>query len=225
MDGSALDILPLNDIMLPSDEVNRARSALQRSAARPNHFPSHAPFMDISPSLKDWTVQTHFFPAASPRACPESSYSAHEGVTCIYRRLIRSFSPHDANARENAVRTGKQFMELSQGIQRQADRDWISQDKPNLFIAVNRYFRKRAVDTVKEHDHPITLVLAHANGMHKEVKPSFTSSAARSHSLDPDSNIFRLVDLGACHSSAPTVQSPGIQGARDLVHRCCGTRG
>lgn len=151
-------------------ELRSALLSLRSASRRSSLFPSESPFKDLSPELDDWSVQTHLFPAASPRSSPDSILSNDGSLDCIYRRLISSFSSNDRIPSSLADRTAKRFVELSKCAERfqvQTESATTTHlNPPTLFIAVNHYFRKRRRSLIKD---PLTLVLAHANGMHKEV--------------------------------------------------------
>ncbi|KAI9605492.1 hypothetical protein KEM48_002110 [Puccinia striiformis f. sp. tritici PST-130] len=119
------------------------------------------PFDDICPDprLACWNRSIHVFPAAYPRSVTGSA--VREAVLPTYpHSQDRVTIAHDIRDR-NAKATKRR--ELGQAI-----------DEPQLFIAAARYFNtseSEKPETIRtgDEEEPITFILTHANGFHKET--------------------------------------------------------
>ncbi|CAH7689061.1 Alpha/beta hydrolase family-domain-containing protein [Phakopsora pachyrhizi] len=131
------------------------------------------PFRDISLSkdLVGWRLSTHIFPAAYPRSI-RGSASASSSSSSSRPLRVRSFekSVEAANGASAARKLRKEISEA------QRTQPGVKVEEPQLFVCLNRYYRKEGVrgdrPTGKndEGQHPtLTLLLAHANGFHKET--------------------------------------------------------
>lgn len=120
------------------------------------------PFTDISSDtrLACWTRSTHVFPAAFPRSI--SGSAVHQAVLPTYlRSLDRVAIARDIRARNMA---GEMRTEVDKTV-----------NEPQLFMTAARYVNPafESDATGKHHSSdgeiPITLILTHANGFHKET--------------------------------------------------------
>jgi hypothetical protein len=124
--------------------------------------PANRPFQDISSDLRlaSWARSIHVFPAAYPRSI--SGSAVHEAVLPTYPRSQDPVKiAHDIRNRN--VNAKKR---IGSGT---------AVDEPQLFIAAARYYNHSQSGEAQNNDvgdgeAPITFVLTHANGFHKEVK-------------------------------------------------------
>ncbi|OAV99340.1 hypothetical protein PTTG_04581 [Puccinia triticina 1-1 BBBD Race 1] len=125
--------------------------------------PAIQPFKDISTDhrLTCWTRSIHVFPAAYPRSIVGSA--VHEAVLPTYLRSQDAGTiAHDIRAR-NVHAERRIESELG-----------AVDNEPQLFIAAARYFNHSESVKTRENqatngEEPITLILTHANGFHKET--------------------------------------------------------
>ncbi|EFP83706.2 uncharacterized protein PGTG_09419 [Puccinia graminis f. sp. tritici CRL 75-36-700-3] len=123
--------------------------------------PANQPFQDISSDLRlaSWTRSIHVFPAAYPRSI--SGSAVHEAVLPKYPRSQDPVAiAHDIR---NRNLNAEKRIESGTAI-----------DEPQLFIAAARYYNhsqsgEDQKNNVNEGEAPITFVLTHANGFHKET--------------------------------------------------------
>jgi hypothetical protein len=120
------------------------------------------PFKDIIPDtrLDCWTRTTHVYPGAYPRSRDGSSVD--NAVLPTYPKSL------------NVEDVSKDIRNRNVTAQMRVEGGQV--DEPQLFIAVARYFVESDSGESKffsaDEDDPITLILVHANGLHKEVRNS-----------------------------------------------------
>ncbi|KAH9472047.1 hypothetical protein MJO28_002093 [Puccinia striiformis f. sp. tritici] len=121
--------------------------------------PSQRPFRDIIPDarLDCWNRSTHVYPAAYPRSL--SGSSVYEPVIPTYPKTRSAKAIVDEIRNQNS------------NAQRRLEGSHV--DEPQLFIAVARYFITTELeeneDVSIDGDRPVTWILLHANGLHKET--------------------------------------------------------
>ncbi|PLW09041.1 hypothetical protein PCANC_21618 [Puccinia coronata f. sp. avenae] len=151
---SILSLIPLAPIV----QAAPSAEALAQIQILPNQ-----PFIDISSDtrLASWTRSIHVFPAAFPRSI--SGSAVHQAVLPTYPRSLDHMSiAKDLRARLSAAEVTTEM-------------DYKNVDEPQLFIAAARYVNPALeFDATGKHhssdaEKPITLILAHANGFHKET--------------------------------------------------------
>ncbi|KAG0140140.1 hypothetical protein CROQUDRAFT_674802 [Cronartium quercuum f. sp. fusiforme G11] len=115
------------------------------------------PFADlVGHALDQWTVSNHIFPAAYPRSMRGSALSP--GIHPQPNHL-------DSTDR---MEIAKRILAANSDTSRVDDSTDMTQiDECQLFISVNRYYRK-AGSSSNAHN-GITLIFSHANGLHKET--------------------------------------------------------
>ncbi|KAA1088914.1 hypothetical protein PGT21_012790 [Puccinia graminis f. sp. tritici] len=121
--------------------------------------PLRKPFKDIIPDtrLDGWTRTIHVYPAAYPRSRDGSS--VHNAVLPTYPKSL------------NVEEISKDIRNRNVTAQMRVEGSQV--DEPQLFIAVARYFVEsdsgESKNVSADEDDPITLILVHANGLHKET--------------------------------------------------------
>ncbi|OAV99345.1 hypothetical protein PTTG_04579 [Puccinia triticina 1-1 BBBD Race 1] len=122
--------------------------------------PANQPFIDISsdPKLACWTRSIHVFPAAYPRSIAGSA---------VYEAV-----PPTNPRSQDAARIAEDIRARNVNAERRVETELgAATNEPQLFIAAARYFNhsvKTRQNNVSDGE-PITLVLSHANGFHKET--------------------------------------------------------
>lgn len=149
-----LSLLPLQSPI----RAEPSRSALERIP--PGVV--ERPFDDISSDVRlaQWSRSSHVFPAAYPRSIVGSS---------VPEAVPPSFpSSYDALAIADEIHTGN--------LRARKRLEDSVVEEPQLFVSVARYFLDSESDARNSMHHhptsrfePITLILAHANGFHKET--------------------------------------------------------
>lgn len=142
--------------------LRRAPEQSSRSVDAPLSLPDRAhardPFSDLG--LPDgWKVTTHAFPAAYPRSAVGSACSSVPQDDGGRPRL----------SKEEAQAAGLDVLKANTTAERRERPSSSTPDEPQLWIAVNRYVRKTTLQT--RSTEPFTLILSHANGLHKEASP------------------------------------------------------
>lgn len=133
---------------------------------RPEAFPCDDPFkgVDTPSPISGWHASTHIHPAAWPRS------------------RLRSVQPivKDAHFEPSHLQFGKtrdkaKFADETEQLFKLQEQDgWVDVKNPDsfkdqqvLWIAVNRYTRNQPIQRKSEPG--LTLLFAHATGLHKEV--------------------------------------------------------
>ena len=142
---------------------------------RPHFMPAEAPFgAAFTRDYGAWSVETYQFPAASPRsyahstrtrASPEKLYDMGESSKNGGR-----LSKDDLESVRNAIVQDRMdsVKDLRKG---NASPQIASAEEEQLWLTANRYFPANpSASFFPSSVEPITLVFAHANGFHKEVR-------------------------------------------------------
>ncbi|MBW0533050.1 hypothetical protein O181_072765, partial [Austropuccinia psidii MF-1] len=170
-------------------------------------FANDKPFEDIfqHQSLTCWNRSNHIFPAAFPR-----TWSGSTSNPQLSASLSNLSDPKDIA-----------FELHAQNLSAQLVIDPLNAKQPQLFISVARYYRKPQFITPLHH--PLTLLLTHANGLHKETwEPTLAhllSSSAGQNILEVWS--FDVVN----HGQSATINRSHLgtvfdwsDNARDILH-------
>lgn len=104
---------------------------------------------------QDWIVTQHYYPAAYPRSRVDCSTS---------QRPLKSYSL--TPQRKDAAQVAKELSDMEHTQNTAAHSRATDLQSPPLFIAVNRYTPRKPLK-----GKGLTLLLEHANGLHKEVIP------------------------------------------------------
>ncbi|EGG02428.1 uncharacterized protein MELLADRAFT_110173 [Melampsora larici-populina 98AG31] len=149
---------------------------------RPITCSNRSPFQDlVGTKLNQWSLSNHIFPAAYPRTLKGSSLPNQPNLSST--KLIRS---EDRNQMAHMVYEANR---TSPRLNHTMKVDQV--DEQQLYVSVNRYFR--TISTSSTHSNQgLTLILSHANGLHKETWEPMLSYLLQSPQSDLIHEIWSL---------------------------------
>ncbi|KAF8336444.1 uncharacterized protein EI90DRAFT_175493 [Cantharellus anzutake] len=169
----------------PDERPRHTSIATRDASAIPQFSPSIPPVLPPLPSpprdpdfLTGYTVTTHLVPAASPResifqerrhagdfpsispVIPSEKVKTKQDRAEWSKRMVEALNRKRTGITEAMIRAESTWSPL----------DYTEEDAgPLLWNAINRYARFQEQRDTR--DVGLTVVIAHANGMHKEVNP------------------------------------------------------
>ncbi|KAH9814654.1 hypothetical protein DFH28DRAFT_894230 [Melampsora americana] len=177
--------------LLPLSQSNQSRIPSRLTSAlnkRPVNCPNESPFKDLiieTQSNDQWNLSNHLFPAAYPRTIKGSALSKKSN-----QDSFNSLSQNPSNDRSEMAKRVYEANRDSQRLDQTLQSDQI--DERQLYISVNRYHRNPSTSFHSQHHHGLTLILSHANGLHKETWEPMLSFLLHSPESDLIDEIWSL---------------------------------
>lgn len=149
----------------------------------PTSSSTESPFKDLTQTKLNhqWNLSNHLFPAAYPRTINGSALSNKPN-----QQLTNLSKDGDRTEMANRVyEANRDSIRLDENTQL----DQI--DEKQLYISVNRYFKTLST-SFKSNKNGLTLILSHANGLHKETWEPMLSYLLQSSQSDLIDEIWSL---------------------------------